>query len=102
MPADTERAVWIDLPRQRRPEFALFPHFSGIAFVRRREVLPGFLARDAEPRRTESEPLRRVRFLAHRVVALGSEPHRQDVVRIPRRLTPRRRQRDVQSHFLAI
>ena len=43
-----------------------------------------------------------MRFLAHRVVALGAEPHRQDVVREPRRLAPRRRQRDVQADLVAI
>ena len=36
-------------------------------------------------------------LLAHRVVSLGAKAHRQDVVRKPRGLAPRRRQRDMKS-----
>ena len=59
--------------------------------------LPCFSQRDALHRLAEAEPAARVRLLAHRVVPLGAEAHRQDVVGEPRGLAPHRRQRDVQA-----
>ena len=101
MLADAERAVRIDAPGERRPELALFPDLAGVRLVGGVDGLAALFARDAQHRLAEAEPLRRVRLLAHRVVALGAEAHRQDVVGEPRRLAPRRRQRDVQADLVA-
>ena len=102
VPAHAERAVGIDLPRERGPELAFLPDLAGIGFVRRRKMFAALLARDAQHRLAKSEPLRGVRFLTHGVVALGSETHRQDVISEPGGLAPCRRQRDVQADLVAI
>ena len=100
--ADAERAVGIDLPGERDPELAFLPHLAGIRLVGGVDLLAALLARDAQHRLAEPEPLRGVRLLAHRVVALGAETHRQDVVGEPRRLAPGRRQRDVQADLVLV
>ena len=82
---------------------SLSSHTSpGLASCVAVERLAALLARDAQHRLAEAEPLRGVRFLAHRVVALGAEAHRQDVVGEPRGFAPRRRQRDVQADRVAV
>src|SRR3954462_3749989 len=102
MLADAEGAVRVDAPGERRPELALFPDLAGIRFVRGVDGVAALLARDAQNRLAKAEPLRGMRFLAHGVVALGAEAHRQDVVGEPRGFAPGRRQRDVQADLVAI
>src|SRR5262249_45343061 len=94
--------VGVDAPRERRPELALFPDLAGIGFVGCGDGVAALFARDADYRLTEADPLRRVRLLAHRVVALGAEPHRQDVISEPRRLAPGGGERDMQPDAIAV
>src|SRR6185295_1719566 len=99
---DAERAVGVDAPGQRRPELALLPYLARIGLIGGVDTLAALLARDAQYRLTEPQPLRGVRFLAHRVVAFRAQAHRQDVVRKPGGLAPCGCQRDVQSDLVAI
>ena len=102
MLADAERAVGIDAPGERRPELAFFPDLARVRLVGGVDRLAALLPRHADHRLTKAEPLRRVRLLAHRVVALGAEAHRQDVIGEPGGFTPGRRQGHVQPDLVVV
>ena len=82
-------------------------HVSAIQNSASSQTSPGFVssvratlspsrrAELAQHRLAEADPRAGVRLLAHQVVALGPEPHRQHVVGPLRRLAPDRRERDV-------
>src|SRR5207253_4775078 len=65
------------LPSTLFPYTTLFR--SRIRFVGRVDLFAALLARDAEHRLAEAEPLRGVRLLAHRVVTLRSEEHTSEL-----------------------
>ena len=91
-------AVGIDAPRQLDPELVLLPHLAGPRLVRLPRPLDLLARRSqhlAQHRLAEADPPRRVRLLAHEVVALGAVAHRQHVVGEPGRLAPGRRERGV-------
>jgi len=99
VPADAERPVGVDAPRQLDPELVLLPDLAGVDLAGVGDGLAEALAGLAQHRLAEADPLPVVLLVADHVVALGGVPHRQDVVGEVRGLVPRRRQRHVQPEL---
>ena len=100
--ADAERPVGVDAPRQLDPELVLLPHLARVDLAGVGDRLTEALARGAQHRLAEREPLRVVLLVARDVVPLARHAHREDEVGEVRGLVPRGRERDVQPDLAVV
>ncbi len=84
-------AVRVHAPTEIDPELVVLPDLARVGLVCILDVLASPPGRLAQHRLPEGEPHAGVGLLAHDVVPLGCQPHRQHVVGEVRRLVPRRR-----------
>ena len=92
---DAERTVGIDPPRKLDPELVLLPDLARVRLARVGHRPAVALGGDARHGLAEPDPAAGVGLVAVQVVALAAESDRQDVVGVPGRLVPDRRQRRV-------
>ena len=78
--SDPERAVRVDLPRERDPELVFFPDLPWIGFVSELDFLTAPLHRYPRDGLAERDPFAGMGLLTLDIVTLACEPHGKDVV----------------------
>src|SRR6185436_13609367 len=96
--SNAETAVRIDAPRQLEPELILFPNLARIHLARIGDSFASTLSRSFHHGLSKPEPLRIVRFIGMKIVSLGADTHRQNVISVVGSFVPGGRERDVTTH----